>query len=273
MPKIQLDEVSLHYEEQGVGSPLLLLHGLGSTAADWDEVAPRLAEKHRLIAPDVRGHGRSDKPPGAYNVPLFAADLAAFCDRRGLSGIHVAGISMGGMLAFELAVRRPDLVRSLVIVNSGPDMVPRSLRFRMLMATRLLLLRVLGPAGLARILAGKLFPRPEQAEQRRRIEERLGRNDRDAYLRATRGLIGWTVLDELPAIACPVLVLASDGDYTPVADKQAYLGRLKHAQLEVIRDSGHAATADQPEQVAEAMLRFLGRVESASPRVFGAIVT
>ena len=117
----------------------------------------RDSPKHRLIAPDVRGHGRSDKPPGAYSVPLFAADLAAFCDRRGLSGVHVAGISMGGMLAFELAVRRPDLVRSLVIVNSGPDMVPRSLRFPHADGDAAPRLRVLGPAGLARILAGKLF--------------------------------------------------------------------------------------------------------------------
>lgn len=259
MPTIQLEEVSLYYEEHGAGPPLLLLHGLGSSGQDWDLLVPRLAASYRVIVPDVRGHGRSDKPAGPYGVPLFARDIAAFLDRLNLSSVHVAGVSMGGMLAFELVIRRPDLVRSLVIINSGPDMVPRTLRFRAALTMRVLLLRLLGPAGLARIVAGKLFPKPQHAALRRQIEERLARNDRDVYLRATRGLIGWSVLDRLPEIRCPVLVLASDRDYTPVKLKEAYAAQIKDATLEVLTDSGHAAPAENPEQVAAAMARFLRR--------------
>ena len=261
MPTSQLEGISLYFEEQGSGAPTLLLHGLGSSGKDWELIAPRLAAHHRIVVPDVRGHGRSDKPAGAYGVPLFARDIAAFCDRLGLSGVHIVGLSMGGMIAFELAVQRPDLVRSLVIVNSGPDMVPRTLGFRAMMGFRLLLLRLLGPAGLARVVAGKLFPKPEQAELRRTIAERLGQNDPDVYMRATRGLIGWSVLDRLHEITCPVLVLASDRDYTPVSAKQAYVAKLKDANLEVIKDSGHASPADQPEQVSDSILRFFARVD------------
>lgn len=260
MPTIQLEEVSLYYEEHGAGPPLLLLHGLGSSGKDWEAIVPTLAAHHRVVVPDVRGHGRSEKPAGPYGVPLFARDIAAFCDRLGLSSVHVVGLSMGGMLAFELVVKRPDLVRSLVIINSGPDMVPRTLGMRAALMLRVWLLRVLGPAGLARVVAGKLFPKPEQAALRQQIEERLAQNDKDVYLRATRGLIGWSVLDRLSEIACPVLVLASDRDYTPVHLKEAYAARISGAQVEVLKDSGHAAPAENPDQVLDAIERFLRRV-------------
>lgn len=257
MPTVQLEGVSIYFEEHGAGEPLLLLHGLGSSGQDWELVAPKLAAHYRVVIPDVRGHGRSDKPPGDYGVSLFARDIAAFCDRLGLKSVHVVGLSMGGMIAFELAVHRPDLVRSMVIVNSGPDMVPRTLQFRFALGTRVLLARLLGPRRMARILGPKLFPKPEQAELRRRLEERLGQNDPDVYLRATRGLIGWTVLDRLHEISCPVLALASDRDYTPPSVKEAYVARLKDARMELVRDSGHASPIDQPEQVGDAILRFL----------------
>lgn len=259
MPMIQLEDVSLYYEEHGKGPPLLLLHGLGSSGQDWEYVVPRIAAHHRVIVPDIRGHGRSDKPTGPYGIPLFAQDIAAFCDRLGISAVHVVGVSMGGMLAFELVVRRPDLVRSMVVINSGPDMVPRTLSFRFALAMRILLLRLFGPAGLARIIAGKLFPKPEQAKLRRQIEERLAQNDKDVYLRATRGLIGWTVRDRLSEIACPVLVLASDRDYTPIHIKEAYATLIKNAHLEVLKDSGHAAPAENPDLVVDAIERFLKR--------------
>lgn len=265
MPTIQLEGVSIYYEEHGAGDPLLLLHGLGSSGQDWELVAPQLAAHHRVVVPDVRGHGRSDKPPGEYGVPLFARDIAAFCDRLGLGAVNVVGLSMGGMIAFELAVSRPDLVRSLVIVNSGPDMVPRTLQFKFALGTRVLLARLLGPRRMARILGPKLFPKPEQAELRRRLEERIGQNDPDVYLRATRGLIGWSVLDRLHEITCPVLALASDRDYTPPSLKEAYVARLKDARMELVRDSGHASPVDQPEQISSAILRFLSTRVPARP--------
>jgi pimeloyl-ACP methyl ester carboxylesterase len=265
MPTIRLDDgLSLHFEESGVGEPVLLLHGLGSSGRDWELVAPGLAAHHRVIIPDVRGHGRSDKPEGPYGVPLFARDIATFCERLGLTGVHVVGLSMGGMIGFQLAVDRPELVRSLTIVNSGPDMVPRTLRMRLMFATRVLLLKTLGPRGLARLLAPKLFPKPEQAELRRRVEEAIGANEPGVYQRATRGLIGWSVLERLKEISCPVLVLASDRDYTPLSAKKAYVDLLADARLQVLTDSGHAALMDQPGQLIQAVEGFFVEVEGAA---------
>ncbi len=240
---------------------MLLLHGLGSTGEEWELVVPELAARHRCIVPDVRGHGRSDKPPGAYGVPLFARDIAALCDQLGLTSLHVVGLSMGGMIAFQLAVNRPDLVRSMVIINSGPELVPRTWQAALAIAQRLAVVTLFGPRRFASMLGPRLFPRPEQAARRIAFEETVAANDRSAYRRATFGLIGWSVLDRLDEVVCPVLVLGSERDYTSVAAKQRYVDRLGDARLVEIADSGHLATLDQPARVAQETLRFLGEVD------------
>lgn len=261
MAVARIDNHALHYEDTGQGSPVLLLHGLGSTGEEWDLVVPGLSARHRCIVPDVRGHGRSDKPAGAYSVPLFARDIAALCDQLGLASLHVVGLSMGGMIAFQLAVSRPDLVRSLVIINSGPEMVPRTWRAALAVAQRLAVVTLFGPRRFASMLGPRLFPRPEQAARRIAFEETVAANDRSAYRRATFGLIGWSVLDRLGEVVCPVLVLGSERDYTSVAAKQLYVDRLGDARLVEIADSGHLATLDQPGRVLEETVSFLDEIE------------
>ncbi|AGC49242.1 alpha/beta fold family hydrolase [Myxococcus stipitatus DSM 14675] len=264
MSTLQLDGVSLHYEEAGQGIPVLLLHGLGSSGGDWEWVIPRLANGYRLIVPDARGHGRSSKPPGAYGVPLFARDIAGLCDALGLTRVHVVGLSMGGMMGFQLALDRPDLVRSLVIVNSGPEVVARTLKRKFEFTVRRVLLRLLGPKGLAKMLAPRLFPKPEQAALRERVLTGISANDPDAYRRATLGLLGWSVMARLPDIRCPVLAVHSERDYTPLSAKQAYVDLLPHARLHVLTDSGHAAPLDQPGPLTDAVEDFLRTVDAGS---------
>jgi pimeloyl-ACP methyl ester carboxylesterase len=114
---------------------------------------------------------------------------------------------------------------------------------------------------MARILAPRLFPRPEQSALRDRFQHALAASDPGAYRRATLGLMGWSVAHRLHEIACPVLVVASDRDYTPVAFKQAYMRHLRDARLHQLEDSGHLASLDQPSQLAGAVLAFLDEVE------------
>jgi 3-oxoadipate enol-lactonase len=111
------------------------------------------------------------------------------------------------------------------------------------------------------VLARKLFPKPEQEVLRRRVEDAIGANDPDVYLRVTRALIGWSVLERLKEVSCPVLVLASDRDYTPLSAKNAYVDLLGNARLQVVTDSGHAAPMDQPVQIVEAVKGFLRETE------------
>jgi pimeloyl-ACP methyl ester carboxylesterase len=253
---IRLSGVGLHLLEQGEGPPLLLLHGLGSSGADWSRMLPSLGG-FRVLMPDTRGHGQSEKPAGDYGVPLFAADLAELCDHLRLTRLHVVGLSMGGMIGFQLAVTRPDLVASLTVINSGPALVPTNLKMKAALALRLFLLRVFGPRVLAQKLAQALFPEPEQRALREEAAARIGANDPDAYLRATRGLIGWTVEERLAEIACPVLVVGSEHDYTPVSFKRAYTQKLKNARLEVLAGSRHFASFDAPEALTRLLTQFL----------------
>ena len=117
---------NLHYEEYGHGTPLLLVHGLGSSTLDWEEQIPALAARYRVIVPDVRGHGRSDKPRERYSIAGFSADLVALIEHLNLAPAHYVGLSMGGMIGFQLGVDQPQLLKSLCIVNSAPEVKLRS---------------------------------------------------------------------------------------------------------------------------------------------------
>src|SRR3979490_2760123 len=113
MAYFEHDGCNLHYEEYGKGPALILVHGLGSSCLDWELQIPLLSTQYRLIVVDVRGHGRSDKPRERYSIPGFSADLLALMDYRQLERAHVVGLSMGGMIGFQLAVDQPQRLSSL----------------------------------------------------------------------------------------------------------------------------------------------------------------
>jgi len=257
MPTIHVNDVDLYYETHGQGEPVLLIHGLGSSTADWEPQIAALASRFTVVAFDVRGHGRSSKPRERYSIPQFADDTAALIRGLGLGPVHAVGISMGGMIAFQLAVSAPDLVRTLVIMNSGPAMIVRTLSQRLMILSRIAIVRLMGMRKMGEVLAGRLLPAPEHAPLRATFIERWAANDPRAYLSALKALVNWSVMDHLAAIACPVLVLTADADYTPVAVKQAYAAQLPRAELVVIADARHFMTLERPAAVNQALAAFL----------------
>ncbi|APU29333.1 3-oxoadipate enol-lactonase [Ectopseudomonas alcaliphila JAB1] len=258
MPYFDNDGCQLHYEEYGHGSPLLLVHGLGSSTRDWEYQIPVLAQHYRVLALDVRGHGRSDKPRETYRIADFAEDVAALIEHLQLPPVHLVGISMGGMIGFQLGVDRPELLRSLTIVNSGPEVKAKSARDWLEIAKRWTLSRLLSLDTIAKALGKLLFPKPQQAELRRKIEERWPQNDKRAYLASLDAIIGWGVRERLDRITCPTLVISADHDYTPVERKREYVAEMPNARLLVIENSRHATPLDQPERFNNALLAFLG---------------
>ena len=257
MPTIRVNGVELYYEIHGEGEPVLLIHGLGSSTRDWDLQVPALASQFKVITFDVRGHARSEKPRQRYSVKLFTDDTAALIRALDVGPVHVIGISMGGMIAFQLAVDAPELVRSLVIANSGPAMPIKTLAQRLMIWTRIAIVNTRGMRKMGEVLAARLLPKPEHAAARRDFIERWAENDPVAYLSALKGLVNWSVMDALPRIDRPVLVLTGDQDYTPVAFKQAYTALMKRAELVVIQDSRHFTPIDRPEPFNAALLSFL----------------
>jgi 3-oxoadipate enol-lactonase len=122
------DRPRLHVEEHGSGPPLLLIQGLGYAIWAWRNQLAPLATRHRVIAFDNRGAGRSDKPPGPYSIADLATDAAGVLDERAVTAAAVVGLSMGGFIAQTLALTRPDLVGRLVLVGTspgGPDAMPQ----------------------------------------------------------------------------------------------------------------------------------------------------
>lgn len=264
MPYFDNDGCQLHYEDYGHGTPVLLIHGLGSSTLDWEFQIPVLSAHYRVLALDVRGHGRSDKPRERYRMVDFADDVAALIEHLQLPPVHLVGISMGGMIGFQLGVDQPNLLRSLTIVNSAPEVKAHNLGERLEIAKRWLLARLLPLETLAKALGKLLFPRPEQAELRHKVEQRWPRNDKRAYLASLDAIIGWGVRERLQRITCPTLVISADRDYTPIEHKQAYVTELPDARLQVIDNSRHATPLDQPQRFNTVLLDFFGEVDGTA---------
>lgn len=108
MSSRKVGDIRLYYETCGQGAPLLLLHGLGSSARDWEHQASVFAERYRVVIPELRGHGRSDKPPGPYSMPLLANDIASLIESLDIAPAHVVGLSLGGFVAFQLVLDHRD---------------------------------------------------------------------------------------------------------------------------------------------------------------------
>lgn len=261
--KLTVNGIELSYETSGQGQPLLFIHGLGSSTRDWEYQVSSFAHDFQVVTFDLRGHGQSTKSPGPYTIPLFAADTAAFIRALNLGPTHVVGLSLGGVIAFQLALDAPELVKSMVIVNSGPEIPLRTFkeRLRVLIGflSRQLIVRLRGMRKMGEVLAKHLLPEPEQADLRRAFIERWAENDKRAYLAAMGAFRGWNVTDRLQAISCPVLVITADQDYTPVSFKEDYVAKMPNAELVVIPNSRHLTPLEKPELFNQALRTFLSR--------------
>ncbi|MCP5093947.1 MAG: alpha/beta fold hydrolase [Chloroflexi bacterium] len=263
MPIASVNNIELYYETHGAGEPLLLIHGLGSSAQDWEFQLEAFSKKYQVVLVDVRGHGRSAKPPGSYSVSLFAQDMAALLTHLQLESAHVVGISMGGMIGLQMVVTYSQFVKSLIVINATPDLIPQSISDYLKVWQRLAISRFMGMRRMGEFLAGRLFPQPDQEYIRVQFIERWAKNDKRAYMAAMKALVGWSVKADLPTITRPVLFLAGDMDYSSVEEKETAVSHIPNGRLQVIPNSRHASPVDQPEMVNTAVLNFLAQQPKA----------
>lgn len=260
MPYIQTGDIRTYYETSGEGDPLLLIHGLGSSTRDWEYNQPMLSQHYTVITYDARGHGQSDKPPGPYSIAGFAADARELLEAVADRPTHVAGVSMGGMIGLQLALDAPQLVRSLAVVNSGPELRLDGLRAKLMLSVRLFIVRVCGMRMVGRKLAHEMFPESDQHELRQKVINRWAENDKRCYLDSIRALVNWSAAGRLAEIKCPLIEIRGDLDDTPLSLTDGQLAVIPDARRQVIAGSRHATPVDRVDEFNRALLDFLGDV-------------
>lgn len=257
MPILRLGGIELNYQISGEGNPLLMIHGLGSSGRDWELQVDHFALHYRVITFDLRGHGKSSKSPGPYSIELFAEDTVKLLTALESTPAHILGISLGGMVGFQLGISHPEVVRSLVVVNSTPDLVPKSLLDHLWIWQRYLIIRLMGMKKLGEVLGNRFFPKPEHEELKEIFIQRWEENHEPSYLEALKAVVGWSVINQLGEISAPTLVIGADGDYFPTEDKKEYVRRIPRGKLEIIEDARHALPAEKPEDFNRLVFEFL----------------
>ncbi|NBC01747.1 MAG: alpha/beta fold hydrolase [Bacteroidetes bacterium] len=260
MPYRRVNDLRMHYDEQGSGPPLLLVHGLGSSHKDWFAQKEVFKHTHTVIAPDLRGHGATETPPGPYSIPQMARDLAVLLNQLGLQPAHVVGLSMGAMVSLQLAHDVPQAVRTLTVVNCDPEYRLNTLRRWISYLFRMLLVRLCGPEVLGRILAPRLLPDPAHAALRRTFIRRYRQNDTHALVASIRAIAGWSIDEQLDAIRQPALIVASQHDYTDVDRKAMFAQQMPDARLAVLPGVHHAVPVERPALFNHQLQAFLAEV-------------
>jgi pimeloyl-ACP methyl ester carboxylesterase len=250
------DGESLHYRVRGHGECLLLLHGLGSSGADWELQIRVLERQFRVIAPDLPGSGHRAPASGSCNISGIAETLWALLDHLRVARVNVVGFSLGGAVALEMALQRPDSVPRLVLINSLATY--RIDHWRKWLEARIppILVGILGMQRTARLIAKRLFPKPWQEPLRQRAATVVGAVPAQCYLAMARALEAWTSTDRLDRLKSKTLIIAAEHDYTPLAEKHALAVALR-ADIVVVRGSRHGTPFDSIEATNAGLLAVL----------------
>jgi pimeloyl-ACP methyl ester carboxylesterase len=255
----------LHVEEHGEGFPLLLVQGLGWSKWGSRAQIPAYAECRRVLAFDNRGTGLSPKPPGPYSIEELADDAASVLDARGIERADLYGHSMGGFVALALALRRPDLVRSLVLVGTGAgpgyEPIPAETLETWMSVVGLPLeeaIRRTFPTGFS---PGWIDEHPSEYEDW--LAARLDPPTPPACWKAQFDAAARWVEEGAPVerLEAPALVIHGDEDrIVPIANGRSLAARVPNAELVVLEGRGHVPMLEEPEAFSKLVCGFLDRL-------------
>ncbi len=250
----------MHYLDPAPERPqaVLLLHGLGASAASWQAQIPALVKAgFRPIAVDMPGFGKTPYR-GHWSPWAVAEEALALLEKLHALPAHVVGISMGGTVALASALTAPSQVRSLTLVNTFAALRPDGLRGWAYLAWRMLLIHTLGLEAQARHVVAHIFPKPEQENLRQELLTEILQADPRAYRAAMRALARFNVTNRLGEIQQPTLVITGEEDTTiPPKTQRVLAQNIPHARQVVIPQAGHAVIADHPAAFNQALLSFL----------------
>ena len=257
MAGARLNGIEIDYEVSGRGSAVLLSHGYSATRRMWDGQHRALGDRYRVISWSMRGHGQTESPadPARYSAELTVADMRALLQHLGVDRAVVGGLSLGGYVSLAFYLEHPEMVRALVICDSGPGY--RSPEARAAWNQR------------AHERAADLEARGLDALSGRSREARESishHRSAQGLAHAARGMLaqaGSRVIDGLPAIRVPTLIVVGDQDQPFLTPCEYMAKKIPGARLEVIAGAGHSANLDQPEVFNRVLLDFLDSLPPA----------
>lgn len=260
----------LRYYVGGAGPPLVLVHGLGGAAANWTLLAPALAGRHRLLVPDLPGHGGSSPLAAAPTLNPFADAVVALAGREDMLPAAVVGHSMGGVVALRIALRRPDAIRGIVLAApAGISSTARraEVAFGVLAAMRPA--RLVSPfrslVARSRFVRAIVFGHWEVSDPAAFSPVAVDAFLSGPAIHSDVDSAGWALLRDDPRthldrIRCPCLLLWGARDYlVPVADGIEYARRLQ-APIRIVAGCGHLIIGERPDACADAIVAFVGEL-------------
>jgi pimeloyl-ACP methyl ester carboxylesterase len=276
VPKVKVNGVELFFKESGRGGETIVFsHGLLMDHSMFDAQRAALEGRYRVIAYDHRGQGQSQGPTSgagkARDMETLTDDAAELIQTLGAGPCHFAGLSMGGFIGMRLALRRPALIRTLTLMNTGPDREPwpGRLRYRLLGS----LVRVVGVKPFAGTAMKALFGEstrrdPGQRPMLDQWREKMRRHPR-SIAGALAGVMERRQItpDELRSIACPTLIIAGEEDTAQAPFRSERLASfINGARLVRVPACGHSSSLEAPDKVTRAMAEFLAAGQAGTHR-------
>jgi pimeloyl-ACP methyl ester carboxylesterase len=264
MPRVRVGDIEMYYQDVGSGEPLVLIMGFGGDHLAWAFQMPDFSARHRVIAFDNRGVGQTDTPDHPYTTRMMAGDALGLMDALGIDRAHVLGVSMGGMIAQELALANPERVRSLHLActfgRPDPYLVALNAAWREMRIA-------LGRESTLRTLGLWLFSPTTYADRPELIESLLQTSLANPYpqslvgfLRQGEAVAGHDALERLSAIRCQTLVsVAEDDILVPPRFSREILARIQGAELRLVTSAGHGYFLERPDVFNELTLDFIAR--------------
>ena len=274
MPKVRVADIDIYYETRGDGEPLVLIMGLGGGSSMWWRQVAFFSPEYQVTVYDSRGVGRTDKPDMPYSMDLLAGDAAGLLERLGIASAHVYGVSMGGMVAQELALRYPKLVSSLILgatTCGGGHAVMASQQT----LQKLFGIMTLAPAEAVKVSTSVTFSAPFIERHPEKINEWLVKGAESppsplGFKRQAEAVAGFGTYDRLPQIRVHTLILAGTADQLiPSENSQILASRIPNAELVFFEGAGHGYLWEAEEEANRIVRDFLRQHPTLSGRERG----
>ncbi|MFQ5641470.1 MAG: alpha/beta fold hydrolase [bacterium] len=256
---VRSNGINLHYEMSGTGPTLILIEGLGVATWLWERQVPDFSKHFTTVVYDNRGVGKSDKPSGQYSISMMADDLAGLMEALAISKAHILGVSLGGFIAQDFALRYPDKVDRLVLVSTsagGPDHVPMSPEtFAMFLAT---------DSDPRRLLRKKLaLAYTESYLQNEDIDHLIdlrleNPQPQHAYHAQIAAGVSFNLSEQVEDITAPTLISAATKDLVvPILNAYNLHKKIPNSQLIIYEDLGHQFFVESPRRFNRDVIEFL----------------